>query len=46
MGDVDEVFRAESEAEVCRRRLAAQRAREIAEMVERVGEPVLAMAGR
>jgi hypothetical protein len=42
MGDVEEVFGAESEAEVCRRRqVASQRARELAEFAERVGEPAL-----
>lgn len=46
MGDVSEVFSAESEAEACRRRLAAnQRGRDLAEFAERVGEPVLAATG-
>ena len=41
MADVDEVFSAESEAEACRRRQAAnRRSRELAEQVERVGEPM------
>ena len=46
MGNVEDVFSAESEAEVCRRRLANQRARELAEMAEGVGEPALATAER